>query len=173
MKITEWKYFPEENKNCLSYYFLVLFVTLPWQFKTTSCRSIPPSLQKKMCFHYVPPCTNSNYTPHWHFHKFSMQEDLNRKMRQSESDLLLWMGGISLLSITFRVRSIFQYYGQVRSNKHSLIQNKSVWVSESLDSPSSLISDWPLRWSFRFRPLCREIHDADFLFFQLRAQVSP
>lgn len=63
-----------------------------------------------------------------------MQEDLNRKMRQSEIDLL-WMRGISLVSITFRVRSIFQYYGQVRSNNHSVIQNKYVWVSESLDSP--------------------------------------
>lgn len=125
-----------------------------------------------MCFHYVPPCTNSNYTPYLHLHKFSMQEDLNRKMRQSEIDLL-WMGGISLVSITFRVRSIFQYYGQVRSNNHSVIQNKYVWVSESLDSPSSLISDWPLRWSFRFRPLCRErLHNLEVCFLMCCTHVS-
>lgn len=46
-KITEWK-FPFTEKKKLSHNFLVFVCDVDWQFKSTSCFSDPPSLQKNV-----------------------------------------------------------------------------------------------------------------------------
>lgn len=144
-KITEWKFLFTEKK--LSHNFLVFVCDVDWQFKSTSCFSDPPSLQKNV----FSLCTPAYQLRLQTILTFSLVPDAGEP--EVTVSVAEWEWPLVVGRYQHRYSRLLceQYFPKA---SQSAMCDKCVWVSEFLGSLSLLACDWPLRRSFRCRCLC-------------------